>query len=307
MSQTQSPLHARTFVPLPGDLYYRHSGQFTAVGLLAAIVGGCVTATVLAIIYAYAVSFSPIIYLNIAMTVFLGIFSGWVVGKALIAGKTRNTSAATLLGLVAGTFAVYVAWVVWLYVFFQRAKDDVPIFAIITEPLAVWQTILAINHHGVWSLGRSSSSPVTGWMLWLVWIAEASIIVGSAVFTARSALSGATFCESCGSWCKSKYIGTFALPTDLVQLHKDLESRNFAALNALGPRAEDVPAWLEVKADTCTGCGRTNALTVETVLLSTDNKGKQSQARTPVVRQLLLSTDELAAIREPAAAPVQPA
>ncbi|HTI49518.1 MAG TPA: hypothetical protein VL475_01150, partial [Planctomycetaceae bacterium] len=82
--------------------FYRHSGTAPAFGILRTFIMGAGAATFLAIIYAFAIHYIPFVYLNLLMTLGMGMVVGWVVSREAKAAKIRHGVLPALIGLACG-------------------------------------------------------------------------------------------------------------------------------------------------------------------------------------------------------------
>lgn len=120
-----------------------------------------------------------------------------MVGKL---GKCRNPAALKLMGLGIGVLSLYVSWVVFLHALFARNEPDAPgIIDFITDPAMLWQGICVVNESGWYTIKGSTPS---GIFLWILWVAEAVVVVGGAWWMSGVSLENEMFCEACGKWCE---------------------------------------------------------------------------------------------------------
>ena len=69
---------------------YKHSGRWSPVGLLMPLDVLGVLSIPFGFIYAYAMMWCPLIYINLLGTGFYGFALGWVGSKLVKTGKIRN-------------------------------------------------------------------------------------------------------------------------------------------------------------------------------------------------------------------------
>lgn len=276
-------------------LYYQHSGQFPLSSLIFTLGAGLMGAAVLAAAYSYLILYIPIGgYISFLLTFGLAIALGWLLARAMRWANVRNKIIVTAMAVVIGLFAVYASWVVWLYAMLQRAGVVVSVLDIIAYPAASWELILALNDEGAWSL--SNFTP-TGIVLWLIWLAEAVIIVGGTILFARRALAD-PFCEECSRWTTRTDAVARTATGDADQLVQSLERHDMGHFETLGPRDEEQPVWLRADLHTCPTCRKFNTLSVSACAIKVDGKGNTSVEAKEFVRQLIISPEEAQYVRE---------
>ena len=96
--------------------YNRPSGRFSPTGLLIALIFGAIGGAIGALIYSYLIFYNPFIYINFLTIFGFALVIGTSVSIGISPGKVRNPTIATLLGEIAGAFAVYASWA-WIHAF----------------------------------------------------------------------------------------------------------------------------------------------------------------------------------------------
>ena len=295
----------------PG-LYYRHSGKFSPIGVLVAVVFGLLVGLPCAWLYAYLIRWNPIVYISILASLGFGGVIGYVVDTRLKSHKCRNVVTAGLASFIPALVAYYVSWGVWLNI-----VTDVPTIAILQNPFDMWKLIGVVNERGVWSL--RGSGLVNGIPLWIVWAGEAGCIIGFAVYLAVHSIRESTYCENCDCFAKQTKgvcfvsAGTAPPSTDkaafkayrnglkqhATELKQHLEVKDFAYAEKLG--APDAMAWYSFDLASCPQCNMTNTLSVSQFQLTIEGKGKKAKQKTTehkVLHQLLLTSTEADSIRK---------
>jgi hypothetical protein len=286
-------------------LYYRESGGFSAGKLVPALIASIVAAAVLGAAYAYCDLYNPCIsVLTFLLTIGFGAGCGAVAGWMMRWADVRNRGLRTISSLIVAIVALYSSWVFWLYALIvrydsQTPKDFSPA-TFLMHPHVMWNLMQIVNEKGAWSIGghggTSSSTPVTGVMLWLCWAAEAVLIVGSSILAANAVGSAFPYCESCNRWArKTKQLFT-AGPMNLAELRSQLESKNYAPLIANSPAKATDASWLEVWTHSCDQCQDFNTMTIKQTTQTVDKKGKLQKTTRVKIAHLLLSTIDLRAL-----------
>jgi hypothetical protein len=280
----------------PSLLYYKHSGDYTASGVLLSLLGGAAATAVLAFVYAYVILYCPFIYINFFATLFYGGAVGLLGAMLLKRQKTRNTSVAVAVGVVLGLFALYAQWVVWMFGFLGRAEvEERSLLGLALTPSVLWELILKVNSVGAWEF--KGSTP-TGGFLWAIWGLEALLIGGAAVVVALSTMDGEPYCESCGSWCTAEDNIVQVQACDPADLKLRMESKDLGFLERLGARSADASNWMQIGLHKCGQCGMTNTLKVDAVQVTVDKKKKESKTTKTVLEKLLITPAERETIRD---------
>lgn len=275
--------------------YYKSSGKFTLAGLSLGLVGGLLVGLLLAFAYAYIISYLPFVYLNFLCTIGFGALLGLAVGSLMRLGKVRSFGVAALVALVVAAASLYFSWAVWVSVLLGKADLQVGVLELAQQPAGLWEIVNKVNEVGAWKI---SNSTVSGGFLWLIWAAEAAIVLGGAVIAAAGMLGTSPFCESCQSWCShTKGLITVA-DVEPAELKGRVEARDFDYVKGLAPKTEGQRDWARFDLYECPGCGKTNTLSVVRESITTDKKGNNSTNSSAVVKHLLLDKSEVYRLRQ---------
>jgi hypothetical protein len=135
-------------------------------------------------------------------------------------------------------------------------------------------------------------APVTGTFLWIIWGAEALVVVLMAAVV-PVAVASRPFCEECGYWCE-KRPELFTLPgvsaAPLVQAIREDNPARVAELRA-NPPPYDAAGLVGVSLHNCPGCDLSFADVSHRVV-----KGKEMKVRN-LLSQLRVSPEVVAAMR----------
>ncbi len=263
--------------------YYRPSGAVPVVGTIMMQLFGAAAAFMLGGLYAAADLYSPSVWLTGFAVFFFGAGVGFAVRVGAKIGKVRNHGFVLLLGLVIGLLAVYVAWVIYIHLFFRRL--NVPgIWAWSPGQILVIMKTFAAN--GIWSM--KSWTP-TGWALYAFWIAEALCVVLLSVAVAAS--DETPYCDYCGVWTKKqKDVASFAL-ADPEHLKTELEEERYELLDKLHSQPAHPKNCLKASIHCCPRCEDSDFLTVSHSVVTVDGDGKESTNETALVKQLRVPRD----------------
>ena len=275
------------------DPFYRHSGQFGPVGIVMMLGFGAGAGAVVGAIYGMLIFWIPFVYLNFIGTIGVAAAAGAAVYMGAVVGKVRNPMLCGLAGVTAGFVALWAAWVGWIYVL--TADSDMAV--IVLRPSALWDLIVMIGAEGVWSIGRSSSEPVSGTVLYIVWIIEAVMIVGGSAFIAYVTMSGKAFCERCNCWVSNKIELPKLKPPQDENALDGLVTGDVSGILTL-ERGSKRGRHIQVELLGCRTCDEMYLIDVSVVSVTKDKKGKDETNSTHLVSNLRLSAADYQALRE---------
>lgn len=260
-------------------LYYQESGKTNPLGISLALIAGLAAATTLGFVYAYATFYIPIIYFNFILTYFFGFSIGYTVGKVGSLGKVRNSRVLLLTAIGLGVVGIYFAWVHWIA---AASEGGFWSFNLST----VWLFIQLIAMEGAWSIFGYTP---TGGTLYLIWIAEAAIILFGVVTAVVAGQGSRPYCESCDRWLSPQQITErvrgIANP---IGFRKEMESKNYDALKQLpeaGPAARNRTS---IQLLSCKGCNNQHYLTIDKIERSVDSDGKMKEGTTRILENFKL-------------------
>jgi hypothetical protein len=273
--------------------FYRHSGRGGTWGVPLATASGIVAALVLAFAYVYVINWIPFIYVAFLATAAFGFGVGAATAWGAKTGKMRNMMTATLVGGLAGLFALYFAWAFDPMVRF-RQQFAAPFW----DVELIWQYMKAGYADGFWSIGGNGGA-VTGLFLAAVWIAEAALIVGISALAVKFLLGEQPFCEETNQWTKSeKGVARLSLVND-EQVEAKLQQLLAGDVSSLKTfyRADKSADHLQLDVAVCDDCPTCNFLTVKAVRHVTNRKGEVTKQETKLLVNLQVTKEELATIR----------
>jgi len=261
--------------------FYKHSGKFGIHGPLLAVLAAVVLGYPLGILYAYLVKWIPFIYLNFFITLGYGLAFGFLTVPLLRFAKVRNGIIAVLTGLAVGLCAAYLSWNGFLH---AVAKDPP---ALIT-PAQVSRMMKYLYENGSWGIGFSSSTPVTGILLALVWLAEAGIIIGASALLAFGTVASTPFSERDECWLdeekKIDKLDAFVLPEQIAAF----KAGNIAPLEQARPRVPASGSFARLTIRHSHKCEEFCTLSIENVAVTPDKDGKLQEKREHLMTNLLV-------------------
>jgi len=291
--------------------YYHHSGQFSPGGALVALFLGLLVGAPVAFGYAWLIHWDPIIYINGLAAALFGALLGLLTEQFLVTRKCRSATVAGAVAFLVALGSYYFSWAVWLNASMTRGS-----ILDFLKPLNMLGAILVVNEHGVWTY---HGDIIKGAVLWVVWAAEAGMIIGCAVYMATHEMLEATFCEGCEMWAKEQegvckvpagtapptadYAGYKSYIKGLKQHAADLkmrlENKDLAYIEQLGLVAPETIAWYRLDLHSCPQCNMTHTLRVTRFTRKFEGKKVQKQTdEKEVLRQLLLSSSEADTLRK---------
>ncbi|MCA9575845.1 MAG: hypothetical protein R3B40_06215 [Polyangiales bacterium] len=253
--------------------HYKAPQTIAPLGIVFGGVAALLGAFVLAPIYALAIAYIPIVYLNALLTAGFGGLTGFGVVMALRAGHFQNAALSYVLGFGALLFAYWMHWIAWVAVLEWRADMPVEVLPLLLPPVLM-EIVGLVYEQGTWSV--RSSDPVSGGVLGLVWAIEALIFFGAGFVGIVGVVGSGTYCERCRAWCD--VVGTRLLAHDDSGTLPDAvnQRQDWAAL----VRAEPEPGaamYHTVEVSQCPRCRETSTLTLSTVTISHDSKGNEQR------------------------------
>jgi len=274
------------------SIYYRHSGAFAPLSLVATMAVSIIVAVVAGVLYGIVVYYMPIIYINVILCIGMGVGLGYLVRWLAMKQHIRNVPVIMLTGLVAGLAAEYAAFVGWLMPVTDWTE-------VIIEPRDLSVTLHLAADQGVW--GFSKGAPVSGVMLYLFWLAEGLVIVGAATKFAVADLRTTPYCENCGRWLTEQtLIGPFEPIADVQAMRGSLERGDFAVIGDVksltAPSADGRFAEFELR--DCPTCDEMAVMTVRNVTITVDKEGKATRSDTPIVQCLLIDKPSCELIKQ---------
>lgn len=286
--------------PLSSVRYYRHSGRFSARGLVQGAIVALAIGAMAAVLYAYADEYVPSVKLAFVLCLLFGGVVGVTTAAAMQRGNVRNTAITVAVTLFVATFAYCVSWPVWLYAMLHRNAPDLHLnpAQLFLRPGMTARLIGQVNEVGAWRMSSADTEPVRGPFLTVIWISEALGIVGFAAVVAVGRAKRLPFCEGCERWCGPPALVRTTGLAGRAELKRELEAGNFSVLNTLGPAVPSSGRWLTFEHQAC-NCGRLQTLTVRAFAASRDRKGRVTRQRvtSTIAKQLLLAPGSIEHIR----------
>ena len=248
---------------LGGERFYQPSGAIPILGLVLVPLLGIPVTLLLAGIYGTLEASNPFIYISFLGTLGVGFGIAFTINFVSYMTNVRNRVFTLLNGVAQGGVAVYFSWVfsLWAYSEFQ---DEY----LIWNPVVLVQMIGVLADVGLWSIFGFTP---TGWVIYLVWLAEAGIIL----LLAAAATSGNPnpYCEDCDCWAEQQE-DVLVLPAAAAETLADLlVSEQYKVLFEHQDELVDSDDYLTVDLYCCPQCEGSNFLAVRHLETSYDDDG----------------------------------
>jgi hypothetical protein len=280
----------------PQGKYYQHSGNFTAGAVARSLLISGLATFALAFAYAYSLLYIPFVELNFLLPCLFGLLAGMGAGLVLRWQKVRNTTVATVGGLVVGFVAVYASWAVWISGQ-KTLAASISVVDLAISPSSLWGWIKLVNEWGSWDIVGYKPH---GTGLGIIWSLEAVLIVGASSLFAYICLDGEPYCEECGTWCPWIGLGfKFTVPNcEITELKRRLEAKEWEFLESLKVfNPDDAESWLNVDLRQCEKCGSTNTLSAQLKTIAVDEKNRRSEKSAALTTGLLITAAECSEIK----------
>ncbi len=251
---------------------------YTKVHVLVAMAFTLVAAWVLSFLYAVVDHYSPLVYLNIVVAFGYGYCIGKVAEMMLRRLRINGKGAATLLGLIGGIGALYLAWPAYLWVITEY--DTEVYFDTILNPALIWDIMGYLAEDPMWNIGKSNATWTP--MYWIAWAGEVVLVIGAAVVRCSTFIETNQLCDTCKTWVAAT--GDTALlniPDDQqVEIVAAVENGDLTPLLPLqhlnADQAAQIGQWLEAVGYACPNCTHENGyVNVSLVVLRPGKKSKE--------------------------------
>jgi hypothetical protein len=255
---------------------------------------------ILGLIYAYAIWYIPIPYINFFITAIFGVATGVAIGFIVInLGKVRSPLWAGIFLVLGAMTALYFHWAVWVDLAFNvsgtMGTDRIGIatsnvkfgevFNLILNPAALFESMSLINEVGVWGI---KGGTVKGGFLSFIWIVEIVLTVGAALFTGISQ-SGKPFCEFEGKWVEETDLAPTGLIMDAPAFASALDRGDLEALGTMVTPAGDIKTEHHSTMTVYDNASGENFVTVTNKVASKNSKGEIDFKDEAVTRYLKVS------------------
>lgn len=267
------------------EQYYKASGNFAPLSFILWLVVAMIALPILAVIYAYAIWYIPIPYLNFFITGIFGLLVGFVISNFVIRmGKVRNGKLALIFTLFGALTALYIHWAVWVDLAFNItgtvggdsigvATSNIKIMeviALITNPADLFGKMDLINMIGVWGI---KGGTVKGGFLTFIWVIELIMVTVIATFSTSSQASK-PFNEQDDIWYDENELSPKAAFQDGPAFVKAMSSGDMKAINEVLKPAGDIKTEHHSTFKLFDSKGGDNFVSVTNEIAKTTDKGE---------------------------------
>ena len=191
------------------NLFRKYTESKTApfLNLVSFFFTGLIVISVLSFIYSCLITLIPTIYFNVVIVFAFGYTIAYASRYLNLLFKIRHRMMSILMTGVLSLFAVYLQWVMYLYIISNDIKplqDFSFILELIFRPDFIFYDMNELNKVGAWEIG---STIINGTELWLIWLTEALLII-SIPLRLYSLFDVLPFSEKGNQWYKKKTIIT---------------------------------------------------------------------------------------------------
>jgi hypothetical protein len=267
---------------------YSHSGAAPVGGAIKTVLIGVLTATVGGIIYAYAFYWIPFVYLNFLITLAYAGAMGLAIAITARRARIRNNWFVAIVGFVVALVGLYVYWAAYLWALAGIQNVGLAAFS----P----SVLIAFGKHlfekGSWGIKKET---VTGWFLVAFWIAEALLILRVCVSFAL-AEARRPFCESCGEWTEiEENVARLASTGDEPEWQQ-VFAGDLPSLAAFPAAEQGANRFARLDVARCPRCEQSRFLTVSTVKVTIDKKGKANEDVRRLITNAILTPAQFAVV-----------
>jgi len=269
--------------------YYEHSGSIGLIGPIYMLIFGAVGALIFGVIYGYAIFYIPFIYLNFFITLGFGGGVGFLIGIGGKLGKVRNSNALLFFGFIFGLFAEYVGWSSWILAASEQET-------LLVTPSSILSVIQTVSENGAWSIFGWTPTDTA---LYIIWVIEAVIIIGTSTMMAWGVISSTPFCEHCNKWIEEKDSILPLTPIDNPNvLVAQLEQGDYSSLTTLRKDDTEPTSYTQIDLLSCPSCQQSNFLTIKSITISKDSDGKEQKDEGTVIENLIITAEGYRMIKE---------
>lgn len=288
--------------------YYTSSGKVGPMAFVYWILAALIALPILALIYAYAIWYIPIPYINFIITAGFGMLIGVAIAFLVISlGKVRNKMWATIFVLFGALTALYIHWAVWVDLVINIsgtvggdrigiATSNIKmgqVINLILQPGTLFELMKEINAVGVWGI---KGGTVSGGFLTFIWVVELLLatIVALAVGVGQASKP---FCEHENKWFDETDLAPAGHIGDSMAFEKALASGDMDQLNEMIKPAGNIKEEHHAKITIYDAASGENFVTVENEIAKKDSKGEISFNTESVTRYLKVNQEVMDRLR----------
>lgn len=271
--------------------------------IFKAVLGGAVAAFVASWLYGPAEYYSPVVYLNLAMTYGMG----WLIGKCaqvmVMKRRINSVGPAILVGVASGAFGVWFSWLTYVWAI---SGFNFLAYLHVLNPVTLFRYMHYLANVPRWSFG-SNIDPTFYYGLWAL---ELLVVAGLSAHRCYLFVRENRLCDACRDWVKfTGDIAAFAVPSDSGHSLKMIAAGDMAALARLERRSfsgDGARNWLVARGYACAEClDKDSMVSVSLVSLRRNKKTKEyEQVERILARYVPVAVDLEKRIFEPDASEI---
>ena len=257
---------------------YRHSGGFSATGVVLVPAVGLPIAFVGAFLYQFLLELIPFLVVDIILACGFPLLLGFCCSKLAVVGRVRNLGLVLVLGILVGAAGWYFSWVALINMLTPRNF-------LIWDPRGLLLIAHELAEHGRWI--TDDDEPVSAWATSAMWCLEALLLCLGPALISWFQIDDKAYCEACDRWLDQEtHVGPFFIPGNEDTTVERLKSGEKSPLFQLEPGSV-VPGW-RLKLRYCSGCE--DLYLVNLMRLQTDEEGRLTEKK--LVPNLIINRQE---------------
>lgn len=274
----------------PGE-YYKHSGKVPVYSIFYLLFIGIFGSATASLIYGAILSFSNILYLNIAVWMLYMIVLGGIAVLMGKLGKIRNMLILSIYAIIIGLFGAYFSWVFYMVISAIRGvltfKEGVDFFQeIVQDPRWIYSTIIDYAYNGNISIRGTDLHP---FIILAYWVIEALGAIIACLVAVWIIISDQPFDERTLEWANKDYIVEPLLPTGsgADAMKTAAEKGNFAPIHEFKKLPINPPIYWKLKL-LYNESQTLFVMALKEVKESVDKDGNKSTAEDYVIKNLIV-------------------
>ena len=284
------------------EQYYTPSGRFSPISFILWLGTAAIALPILSFIYAYAIWYIPIPYLNFIITGIFGLAIGIVVSRIVLRiGKVRNGKLAFVFAFFAALTALYIHWAVWVDLVFNISgtigSDQIgvatsnvnmyEVFNLLLQPTLLFDLMKEINQVGVWGI---KGGTVSGGFLTFIWVVELIVVIIATLMTGTGQASK-PFCEEEETWFEENELAPVSHFTDGPAFVKALSIGDMEVISLSLTTVNDVKKDHHAKITLFDAKSGENFVSIENQIAKPNDKGEIKFSTEEVTRFLKISQE----------------
>lgn len=270
---------------------YCHSGRFAVAGIPMMLIAGLIVGGILGVVYAFAIAWIPIVYLNMLLSGGFGMIMGFVVAQAGYYGRVRNPLLTGLFGFTSAAFGLYISWAVD-----GAARFGISEVPVLLSPAALSEYISIFYNTGFWTIGKGGS--VSGIPLAVIWGIEALMVTGLGGMIGYMRFATTPYCENCDWWTtKISDFGRIIVPEETPEFTEQLVAGDVSVISKCQPATESTEKHLAIAIADCPSCSGSAYMSVSQVTITMNSKGEPQTATQTLVENRQITHDSLESLK----------